>query len=373
MSNPERPRVQAVKPAQEKVPNTTDLTHADWGRLDEVWNQPTVVDDKAEAPTIPSGTHDAAAMLDRARVVVQDPRLGDKIVAQAYAGEEDAGRAAQVGEVVDLEKDEPDEDPIALSEESEPDQADLPTEDAPFSLDNYAKPGIVKGKSPWDSAVDRFGEEVVPSHKPQPVVIERSSSKGLSMPEPTTVQAPVVPGSIGDVANIMRPSIAPHGETLAIANAPETQRSNSWLSRTAQAVVGTVKRWSSRLAIIGSLFAQPEPQKPITVPQPAPPVPEQIVPAPQSVEAQAPLVTNGMPPENLPVSPVAEEPRAQTTVTPASVVADVTPPRVSVRLPDFGTPQRPPVKKGDAAPDKPRYQNTTADGHTYYSDKPLGP
>ncbi len=356
-----------------------DVPATTWEDLKIGWNVPTVTTETT-APSVGVDTHDSAAMLESAQAVLKDPRLADKVAGQVYAGEEAAGRAAQVGDRVDLENDEPDEAPISLPGEPEAgeDFADAVTDqvphpsfgtgdslvqmtDAPFPLENYVQPSTARGKTPWDSAVDHFGEEVFPPREPQPVVIERSSSKSLSMPEPTTVQGPVVSGSIGDAANMTQPSIAPRGEALAIANAPETQRSNSWFGRTIKAVVDTVKR----LAIIGSLFAQPEPQKPITVPQPAPPVPEQVIPAPQPVQ----------PPANLPVAPAPDR-LAQTTTIPSVPVNDSAPAKPPVRLVDSRRQQRlsetnePPKKPTDT---KGEYRNTTADGDVYYSDKPIVP
>lgn len=104
MSNPERR-------AQSKIGGSVSAETRPaetWDDLQNGWDVPTVVDGEAKPPTTPSDAHDDAAMLDRVRVAIQDSRRADQTAAQVYAEQEAAGRAAQVGDRVDLINDVPD-------------------------------------------------------------------------------------------------------------------------------------------------------------------------------------------------------------------------------------------------------------------------
>ncbi len=407
MSNPERPRAQAVKPAQEKVPDTADLTHADWGRLDEVWNQPTVVDGKAQVPTTPSDTHDDTAMLDRARGAVQDPRRAEQVAARVYAGQEAAGRAAQVGDRVDLINDLPDPiqpipddvdtGPVSLEGESEDEELFRPsfytddpaTADTPFSLER----NLPTDKPFWDaSAMGNFAEDVAGSdevsHPPQAPIVERTSSRKQQADAAPASLEPIVPGSISDIRNLTRTprTAAPRTETITVVPEPPA---TSWFGKKAQAALDTLTRWGRRLGLVAALAvptnqtpqeatstyvvekpqAAPAPDRPtIVVPRvevATPTVPTTPVQQPRSSERVPSQRVVAPPPDNLPVAVRyrndSKQPAQQTVVAteedvrpmqiePAMPPVPVAPASVDVEAPKTVTPvAEAPVAPADVA------------------------
>lgn len=357
MSNPERPRAQAAKPAQEEKAarlNTSDIDPDEFDRIiNEAWGVPTVVEDKAQAPKTPSDTHDDTAMFDRARRVVLDSRLAEQVTARVYADEEAAARAAQVGVQVDLRPDisdsiEPipgdvDTGPISLEGEPEDEESlqytapteevfrpsfytdDPATADTPFSLER----NLPTDKPFWDSSeMGNFTEDAPDSdevsYTSQAPIVERTSSRKKQADAAPTSREPIVPGSISDIRNLTRTprTVAPKTETIAVVPEPPA---TSWFGKKAQAALDTLTRWGRRLGLVAVLTVPTNqaPQeavstnvveKPQTAPAPdrstivvpraevaTPTVPTAPVQQPRSSE-RVPSQRVVAPPDNLPVA-----------------------------------------------------------------------